>query len=78
MQKNSDHFSMENAMRIAQSKEGQQLLSLLRSGNSKALDTAMSQAAAGEYGQAKQTLSSLLSSPEIRSILEKMGRSPNE
>lgn len=77
MQKFSDNFSMKDAMRMAQSKEGQQLLALLRSGNSEALDSAMTQAAAGDYEQVKQTLSALLASPDVRALLEKMGRSDN-
>lgn len=74
MQKNSDNFSMQDAMRMAQSKEGQELLSMLRSGNPEVLNNAMNQAAAGNYEQAKQTLSALLASEEIRTMLEKLGR----
>lgn len=77
MQKNSDQFSMREAMRMAQSKEGQQLLALLRSGNDETLSSAMNQAAAGDYEQARQTLSALLADPQVRSLLEKMGRPDN-
>lgn len=77
MQKNSDNFSMQEAMRLAQSEAGQQLFAMLRAQNGAALDQAMEQAAAGDLSQAKQTLSSLLASPQIRQMLEQMGRPNN-
>lgn len=77
MRKNSDNFSMQDAMRMAQSPEGQQLLSLLRSGNSETLTTAMNQAASGDYEQVKNTLSTLLESAQVRELLEKMRGNEN-
>ena len=78
MQKNSDNLSMQEALRLAKSEAGQQLFAALRNQNSAAMDQAMAQAAAGNYGQVKDTLSSLLSSPEIKSLLEQIGRQNNE
>jgi hypothetical protein len=78
MAKNSDQFSMQEAMRLAQSETGKQLIALLRAQNSNVIDQAMTQVAAGDYGQAKQTLSSLLASPQVKSMLEQMGRHLNE
>ena len=78
MNKNSDNFSMQEAMRLAQSEAGQQLFAMLREQNGTAIDHAMTMAAAGDYTQVKQTLSSLLSSPQVRAMLEQMGRKPNE
>ena len=78
MQKNSDNFSIQDAMRLAQSEAGQQLFAMLRAQNGSAVDQAMAQAAAGDYSQVKQTLSSLLSSPQVRSMLEQLGRNQNE
>lgn len=78
MQKNSDNLSMQEALRLVKSEAGQQLFAALRSQNSAAMDQAMAQAAAGNYGQAKDTLSSLLSSPEIKALLEQMGRQNHE
>lgn len=77
MQKNSDNFSMQDALRLAQSEEGQQLFTLLRTQNGEAVSKAMEQAATGDYTQAKQTLSALLSSPQVRAMLEQMGRQNN-
>jgi hypothetical protein len=38
----------------------------------------MNQAASGDYNQVKQTLSAFLASPQVRELLEKMGRNSNE
>lgn len=77
MQKNSDNFSMQDALRLAQSEAGQQLFALLRAQNGEAVTQAMNQAAVGDYAQAKQTLSALLASPQVRAMLEQMGRQNN-
>lgn len=78
MQKNSDNLSMQEALRLAKSEAGQQLFAALRSQNSAAMEQAMEQAAAGDYAQIKDTLSSLLSSPEIKAMLQQMGRQSHE
>lgn len=78
MQKNSDNLSMQEALRLAKSEAGQQLFAALRSKNSQAMDQAMEQAAAGDYSQVKETLSALLSSPEIKAMMEQMGRQHHE
>lgn len=78
MQKNSDNFSIQDAMRLAQSETGQRLFAMLKEQNGGAVDHAMAQAAAGDYDQVKQTLSTLLSSPQIRAMLEQLGRQNNE
>ena len=73
MQKNSDDFSMQEAMRLAQSDAGQQLLKLLQQQNGTQLQQAMDQAAQGDYDQVKKTMASLLASPEVKALLNKMG-----
>lgn len=73
MQKNSEDFSMQEAMRLAKSPAGQQLLAMLQRSDTGELQKAMDQAAAGDYSQAKETMSSLLSSPEIKKLLEQLG-----
>lgn len=78
MKQNSDQFSIQEAMKLAQSEAGQQLFALLRAQNGNAIDQAMAQAAAGDYTQAKQTLASLLASPHVKAMLEQMGRNQNE
>ena len=78
MQKNSDNLSMEEALRLAKSEAGQQLFDALRQRNGNAMGRAMAQAAAGDYSQIKDTLSSLLASPEIKAMLEQLGGQNHE
>lgn len=73
MEQNSE-FSMQEAMRLARSPSGQQLLALLQKNGGTDLNTAMEQAAAGNYEQAKKALSSLLADPEVKKLLEQLGR----
>lgn len=74
MKKNSGDISMEEAMRLARSDTGQQLFRLLQSQDPPALERAMSQAAAGDQAQVARTLSQLLSSPQVRALLEQLRR----
>lgn len=77
MRKNSDDLSMQDALRLAQSDAGQQLLALLKAQSGDTLERAMEQAAAGDPARAKQTLSALLASPQIKALLEQLGRDKN-
>ncbi len=72
MQKNSQNFSMQEALRLAKSDAGQQLLAILKSADSAQLQQAMQSAAAGDYELVKQTLSSVLSSPEAKALLKEL------
>lgn len=74
MRKNSNDFSMQEAMRLAQSKTGQQLMAALRAQNTDAVSQAMEQAAAGDLEKARQSMSSLLASPQIQALLEQLRR----
>ena len=73
MQKNSQDFSMQEALRLANSPAGQQLLALLREQDSTLLEQAATAATAGDYTKASRMLSSLLSSPEIQKLLKELG-----
>lgn len=73
MQENSGKFSMEEAMRMANSPAGQQLLALLQQNSSHDVDSAMKQAASGDYTQAKKILSALLADPKTRQLLQQLG-----
>ena len=74
MQKKSEDFSMQEALRLAKSPAGQQLLAMLRQSDSGQLRQVMDQAGAGDYAKARQTLSQLLSSPEAQKLLSELGR----
>ena len=73
MQKNSNNFSMQDALRLAQSPAGQQLLAMLQQTDSTALDQARSQAAAGDYSQMANTLAPLLASEDVQKLLKQLG-----
>ena len=73
MQKNSQDFSMQEALRLANSPAGQQLLAMLRSTDSDRLEKAAAEVSAGNYTDAGKTIRQLLSSPEIRKFLDDMG-----
>ena len=73
MEKKPQDFSMEEVMRLAKSPAGQQLLAILKQGDSAALAQATAQAKAGDYSQASQTLSAMLSSPEAQKLLKELG-----
>lgn len=73
MQDNS--FSMADAMRLAASPAGQQLISILQQKDDTKVKSAMNLAAFGDYQQAKQILSELMTDPEARKILEQLGGS---
>ena len=72
MQKNSQNFSMQEALRLANSDAGQQLLALLKQSDSTALQKAMSQVSAGDYDSVPKTLAALLASPQFRSLLKEL------
>lgn len=74
MEKNFQNFSIHEAMKLAKSDTGKQLIALLQQQNSKDLQNAMAQANAGDYTQAKQALSAILQNPEARALLEQLGR----
>lgn len=73
MQQNDRNFSMQDAMRMAATPAGQQLIALLKQSDQTALNQAMEQAKKGDYSQIKETLSPLLASEEVRKLLQQLG-----
>ena len=73
MHKNSENFSVQDAMRLAGTPAGQELLNLLRQGDSSKLQQAAQMASEGNYAQAQQLLSGFLQDPEVHRLLSKMG-----
>ena len=71
--KNKD-ISMQQAMQLAQTPAGQQLIALLRSSGGKEFQEAMNKAAAGDYTQAKAVINSMLATPEAQKLLDQLGR----
>lgn len=73
MQNDPKNFSMQDAMRLASTPAGQQLLALLQQSDTAALRSAMEQASTGNYEQAKQVLGPLLNSPDVQKLLQQLG-----
>ncbi len=71
MQPNQE--DIRNALRMAQSPAGQQLLQLLRQSGGQELDQAMNQALSGDYRSAKTILNSLLNNPQAMELMKQMG-----
>lgn len=65
-------FSAEQAKAMAESDAGKKLLALLQETNGEKLQKAMEQAAAGNYQNAKEMVSSLLSSREAKALWDEM------
>ena len=64
---------MEEVLKLAKSPAGQQLMAMLRQQDSAKLEQAAAQAKAGDYSQASQTLSAMLSSPEAQKLMKQLG-----
>ena len=73
MQKNSQNFSMQEALRLANSDAGQRLLAILKQSDGNQLQQAMEQANAGDFESAKKALSSLMASQEVKDLLKELG-----
>ena len=70
----TDPQAIQEAMRLAGTPAGQQLLNLLQKNGGDELQQAMAKAAAGDYKQAKKALSALLDDPEVKKLMQQLGR----
>lgn len=74
MQENSNQNLMQEALRLAATPQGQQLLALLQQKGGEGLRGAMDQASEGNYDAAKKELSKLLKDPKMKQLLDSLGR----
>ena len=72
MQKNSQNFSIQELIRLANSPAGQQLLAYLQENNPTGVKQAMSQAASGDRQELGKTLAQLLSSPQAQELMRRL------
>ena len=75
MQKKSDgnsDFSMEQAMKMAQSDAGKELFALLQCTQGDRLRTAMDQAASGDMEQVKKTMEEIMASRQAQELFARM------
>ncbi len=73
MQKNSENFSIQEAMRLAGTPAGQELLNLLRRGDTAQFQQAAQLASTGDYAQAQKLLKGFLQNPEVQQLLSQLG-----
>lgn len=71
-----DADDLAQAIHLAQSPEGQQLLNMLKQNDSGQLQKAMEKANNGDYSQAKEAINAFLSTTEAKALLEKLGGNP--
>lgn len=71
---NQNDSAMAEAMRLANTPAGQQLLQLLQKTGGEELQQAMAKAAAGDYSQAKKAIMALMQDPEAQKLLNQLGR----
>ena len=74
MQKNSENFSIQDAMRLAGTPAGQELIAMLQKGDTGQFQQAAELASAGNYTHAQHLLSQLLKDPKIRELMSRLGR----
>lgn len=65
---------MQEAMRIAASPQGKQLISMLSQGQTDTLGKAMAYYQSGNIQEAKRLMNEVLSSPQGKKIMEQMGK----
>lgn len=71
---NPQDFSLRQAMQMAQTPAGQQLVALLRSSGGKEFQDAMAKAAAGDYTQARELINAMLNNPEAQKLIKELER----
>lgn len=67
---------LSEAMQLAQSPAGKQLLDLLRQKNTVELQNALEKARSGDFEQARDAINALLTSPDAKALLEQLGGNP--
>ncbi len=69
MQKNFAQFSMEDALRLAKSDTGKQLLGLLQTNHAEAASAASESVGKGDYEDAQRALKELMADPQAKALL---------
>lgn len=69
---NSHNFSVQDAMRLAATPAGQQLIALLRQQGGGELQKAMDSAQSGDYTQIKRALEGMMKNPQAQKLLKQL------
>lgn len=70
----SNEHAMQEALRLAQTEAGKQLVELLRKGNPQQLQQVLYSATRGDMAQAQQKLNQLLQDPQARQLMDRLGK----
>ena len=74
MQKNSQDFNLQEAMQLAKSPAGQQLIAMLQQTDATKVQKAADLAKSGDYSQAIASLKDILSTEEGQKLMKQLGR----
>lgn len=72
MEKGPGNINLSELMKIANSAAGQELLSLVQNKKDEKFDEAMQQAQSGDFSQAQEIISKILSTPEAEALMKKI------
>lgn len=72
MQKNFDDLSMQEAMRLANTDAGKQLIAMFKQQHNEEVPNVMQSLRAGDIEQVKQALAAFMSDPQTQALLAKM------
>lgn len=72
MEKEPSNINLSKLMKIANSTAGQELLSLVQNKKDEKFDEAMQQALSGDFSQAQEIISKILSTPEAEALMKKI------
>ena len=78
MQKKSDDFSMQEAMRLAKTPAGQQLLAILKQEKGDKLQSIIRLAQEGNMQAAGNALQDIFSSPSAKELIRELEEKKNE
>lgn len=74
MGQNEKNAAIQEAMKLAQTEAGQQLLAMLKQKDNQKIQQAMASFSAGKPEEAKKLLADVLSTPQARRLMEQMGK----
>ena len=72
MEKEPTNINLSKLMKIANSTAGQELLSLVQNKKDEKIDEAMQLAQSGDFSQAQEIISKILSTPEAEALMKKI------
>ena len=72
MEKEPGNINLSELMKIANSTAGKELLSLVQQNKDAQFDEAMLEAQRGDFSQAQEIISKILSTPEAEALMKKI------